>query len=500
MFDEILKADYKELPPYTTSFFPLAYLCAGKPIPEKADRGIRALMIQDRTGYMNDHIAATFHASHYYHLVGEPTPKSTEMVRRIISDQSKDGSWFLNMPSRDRHATFDAVFTLRHEGKDSKDCQAAIQRAARSALSCRNDDGGFGHFPGSTSDADANYFQIGTLVMAGFLKPVDPLPADPHLLSWGHLMPVHKNKPSSQVFSAQLDGWVGAVAFSDDSKSVLAGCADHTLRAWDIEGAREKFRAKSDGIISSISVDTAFPLFAIGSHDSSVSICRLRTGEKLGELKGHRGTVLTVAFDPSGQTLATGGIDGTIILWDVKSRTLIRTLRGHKSWVNSLVFSNDGKRLYSGSSDGTMLIWNPSEEKPLKKIETTKSEVRSIAVSKNGQWLAAGIRYGQILIWDLESGKFVLSKKGHESDVWAIAFTPDSHTLISGNGDWNRPGHIKLWDVGSGKQIDSFQHTGEVLSLAVSPDGKYLAAGGGDKVLRVWELKNPAPDKGEQRK
>ncbi len=88
-------------------------------------------MIQDRTGYMNDHIAATFHASHYYHLVGEPTPKSTEMVRRIISDQSKDGSWFLNMPSRDRHATFDAVFTLRHEGKDSKDCQAAIQRAAR---------------------------------------------------------------------------------------------------------------------------------------------------------------------------------------------------------------------------------------------------------------------------------------------------------------------------------------------------------------------------------
>ncbi len=81
--------------------------------------------------------------------------------------------------------------------------------------------------------------------MAGFLKPVDPLPADPHLLSWGHLMPVHKNKPSSQVFSAQLDGWVGAVAFSDDSKSVLAGCADHTLRAWDIEGAREKFAPKA---------------------------------------------------------------------------------------------------------------------------------------------------------------------------------------------------------------------------------------------------------------
>jgi hypothetical protein len=57
-------------------------------------------------------------------------------------------------------------------------------------LTCRNRDGGFGHFPGSTSDADANYFQVATLVMEGHLKPVDPLPADAHLLAWGHLFPV----------------------------------------------------------------------------------------------------------------------------------------------------------------------------------------------------------------------------------------------------------------------------------------------------------------------
>ena len=42
----------------------------------------------------------------------------------------------------------------------------------------------------SASDADAYYFQIGVLVMAGFLKPADPLPPDAALLSWGHLMPL----------------------------------------------------------------------------------------------------------------------------------------------------------------------------------------------------------------------------------------------------------------------------------------------------------------------
>ena len=188
VFEEI--GDYKTLPAYFTSFFPLAYLAYGQPIPAEADRRIRATMRQAPDGYLNDHIAATFHAAHYYRLVGEPTPMADRIVERALRDQKPDGSWLLNLPSRDRHATFDAVFTLRQLGHGRAECQAAIERAARWALACRNPDGGFGHLPGSASDADANYFQIGVLVMAGFLKPADPLPPDAHLLSWGHLMPV----------------------------------------------------------------------------------------------------------------------------------------------------------------------------------------------------------------------------------------------------------------------------------------------------------------------
>jgi hypothetical protein len=197
VFEEILRQDYKTLPPYSTSFFPLAYLSYGQPIPAEADRRIRATMVQAADGYLNNHIAATFHAAHYHRLVGEPTPMAERILERVLRDQKPDGSWFLNMPSRDRHATFDAVFTLRQLGHGRADYRAAIERAARWALSCRNSDGGFGHFPGSTSDADANYFQVGTLVMAGFVKPVEPLPPDGHLLSWGHLMPLPDSAANS---------------------------------------------------------------------------------------------------------------------------------------------------------------------------------------------------------------------------------------------------------------------------------------------------------------
>jgi hypothetical protein len=154
-------------------------------------------MVQARDGYLNNHIAATFHAAHYHRLIGEPTPMAGKIIERVLRDQKADGSWLLNMPSRDRHATFDAVFTLRQLGDGRADCRAAIERATRWALLGRNADGGFGHFPGSTSDADANYFQVGTLVMAGFLRPVEPLPVDASLLSWSHLMPVPGTAPDS---------------------------------------------------------------------------------------------------------------------------------------------------------------------------------------------------------------------------------------------------------------------------------------------------------------
>ncbi len=186
----ILKEDYKKFPGYTTSFFPLAYLAYGKPFPAEADRKVRALLVQADDGYMQNHVAATFHLVHYYRLLGQPIPKAEAILKRVVHDQKADGSWLLNPPSWDRHAGFDAVFVMHQLGNQREDCRKAIAKAAAWALSCRNPDGGFGHFPGCTSDADAVYFQVGTLVMAGFLKPVDPLPKEAQLYSWGHLFPL----------------------------------------------------------------------------------------------------------------------------------------------------------------------------------------------------------------------------------------------------------------------------------------------------------------------
>jgi geranylgeranyl transferase type-2 subunit beta len=493
VFEAILKEDYKQLPAYSTSFFPLAYLCAGQPIPPQADRGIRALMVQDETGYTNNHVAATFHASHYYSLVGEETPRAREMVARILRDQKPDGSWLLNMPARDRHATFDAVFTLRHEGKDSPACRAAIARAAKWALSCRNPDGGFGHFPGSASDADAVYFQVGTLVMAGVLKPVEPLPPEPHLLSWGHLMPVVDRRTHAPQLSLAVPGWVAAVAFGPKGDRLAVASADKNARIVDSNTGQELVKCEGhNDAVAAVQFHPNGKLLATGSYDHTAALWDAATGKRRHRLVGHRGVVMSVAFSPDRTTLATGSIDGTIKLWDIATGELRKTLTVHKSWVNSLCYRPAGDWLISGSSDGTIIVWSTATGAPLRTIDATKAEVRSVAISSDGTQLAAGLRYGTVKVWCTADWKELLAIPG-QGDMCAIAFSPSGKELASSTGDWNHGGMVSIHEVATGKLLARLQHTGEILSIAYSHTGDQIAAGATDATVRLWRLRPTAP-------
>jgi hypothetical protein len=186
---------FTELPLYTTSFFPLFYCALGKAMPAEADRKMREYILSEQTedGYLQDHVAATFHAAHYFRMVGEPTPKAAEMVERVLRDQRDDGSWSLHEPDWDVHACFDALYILRQLG-DRADTrvQQAMDKATQWILRCRKADGGFSHFPGDDpSDMDAVYFHTGGLVQSGFL-PVRAGLQREEILGWGHAMAPEK--------------------------------------------------------------------------------------------------------------------------------------------------------------------------------------------------------------------------------------------------------------------------------------------------------------------
>ena len=128
--------------------------------------------------------------------------------------------------------------------------------------------------------------------------------------------------------------------------------------------------------------------------------------------------------------------------------------------------------------------------------------------SPNGKLLASGGCDGDIKIWDIAAGKVKTVLKGHEWAVSSVAFSPDGKLLASvggagiGDEEWEEPPNpfceVKVWDVAAGRVLASLSgDTGQMWSVAFSPDGKLLATGDwtdiafpkdGPGKVRLWDV------------
>ncbi|MFH1956910.1 MAG: protein kinase [bacterium] len=82
-------------------------------------------------------------------------------------------------------------------------------------------------------------------------------------------------------------------------------------------------------------------------------------------------------------------------------------------------------------------------------------------------------------------GSLTRTLKGHTGWVLSVAFSPDGKYLASGSGD----GTIKLWRVSDGKLIRTFKgHANKVVSVSFSPDGKLIASGSWDCTIKIWHV------------
>jgi WD40 repeat protein len=299
---------------------------------------------------------------------------------------------------------------------------------------------------------------------------------------------------------ASVSGPVPAVAFDSATRRIAVGSykSVHLMsfddRTWSgtLDGHADLVRAVA------FSVDGQ-RLAVAGGPSGRVGEVRIwdvsgRQAKPVATMNGHKDAILSVAFSPDGTTIATGSYDKLVKLWDASTGKELRTLKEHSDAVYTVAFLPGGTELLSGAGDRTLKIWDVRSGRRLFTISDALDAIYAAAVHPSGARIAAAGADRMIRTWAWNGdpsraggpgATLLTSAFAHGEAVLGLAYSPDGTTLVSSGADRT----IKTWDASTLREKLLFEPQPDwVLGLALSADGRWLAAGRYDGTLGVYSL------------
>jgi WD40 repeat protein len=150
--------------------------------------------------------------------------------------------------------------------------------------------------------------------------------------------------------------------------------------------------------------------------------------------------------------------------------------------ANHVAYSPDGRFILAGG-DG-ICVWDDFRLQELHRIKSSSGTVRSVAFSPDSRYFISGGDDGLARLWGLEKGREILQYK-IGVPVSSLAFSPNGLHILAG-GINSRT--ATLWHTGSGQQIGEFEGLESgISSLAFSPCGKYFV-GSDLSCIRMWDI------------
>src|SRR5262245_52400434 len=123
----------------------------------------------------------------------------------------------------------------------------------------------------------------------------------------------------------------------------------------------------------------------------------------------------------------------------------------------------------------------------IKPTSPVKAAVSSLAFHPEGTIIALG-RYQEVELIDSVKRTILGRLSGHAEQVRALAFSPDGKLLAAGGGDPAQFGEVKIWSVTDRKALRSIRgHRDNVFAVAFSPDGTKLATCSYDRQIKLWD-------------
>jgi WD40 repeat protein len=188
----------------------------------------------------------------------------------------------------------------------------------------------------------------------------------------------------------------------------------------------------------------------------------------------HEGPIAGIAAH--GDFVATAGYDNKLILWDNKTRKALA--RGtHDHLVNNCSFSADGKWLVSASSDYSARVWALPSMRLQAVLAGHGDDVDMAVFSPDDRLIATCALDRLVRIFNFQ-GQCLTTCQGHTGNVLSLAWTPDSQHVVSTSVD----GTIRTWDVASGQEVHTTDLQIRTDSLQISSHGVIYA---GDDLGRM---------------
>ena len=215
----------------------------------------------------------------------------------------------------------------------------------------------------------------------------------------------------NQILQGHTDS-IWSIAFSPDSKIIVSGSSDRTVKLWDSQTGQclKTFVEHTRPILSVTFSPDGKIIASCGGH-SIIKLWDVVTGECNRTIKEQAS--YTIAFSPNGYLLASGNTSGLVKLWDVRDGQCTGTLGRYGKPIISIAFSPDGKILACGSFDGTVNLWDTKTNQCIQTFENKIGSAWSLAFSSDATQLAVGGNQELIGLWNVNTGECTNLFKGN---------------------------------------------------------------------------------------